>query len=205
MANVPHSTRATWRTLWWGSEDAPLARKLSIVGLVAFMALALAGLFVDFVPAEGLYGTAAAAIFFFVGLVLSLLLFLRVSGTGRTDNLFRQGRLKAVACIAVMPVFIGYMLWLGFVKALPWAATRALGSDHATQARMRTDHESSRRSCDYRIEGGPLDRTLPGFLCISQQYYRAHQDAEVIVRLHGKRSALGFAIVSVEHLSDASE
>lgn len=202
MASVPRM-KTGWRTFWFGSERT--CQALVVAGILATMGLVLLGLFVDFVPAAGLHGAHMAIAFGFIGLCLTAALLgaMMVKGTF-ASTMTRMGW-KGWMAIALMPAMLGVLAWILSVKALPWAFTRMFGAEHEVRALMHTDHVRSRRWCDHRLKGGPFEATMPSFICIGSRYYARYPDQEVIVRLKGKRSALGFAVTSVHHVSDVDD
>ena len=110
---------------------------------------------------------------------------------------YLQVAVRLFALVLFMPAFFGALLWLLLAKTLPWAYTRTLGEQHEVRAMMRTEHRYSRRGCDYRLKGSPLERTFLPYVCISADYYDAHPDQNLEVLLIGKKSVLGFSIVEV--------
>lgn len=195
----------TWRTLWLGSERLSVGRVVATSVLLGFVGLTLLGLFVDFIPVRGLYSSEAAAVFFMIGLALSVALLMHAAANKRLRAVEQTSVLKTALVIAFLPVMIGFMVWAVLVKALPWTFTRVFGQPYAFEATVRTEHRNSRRSCDYRIDGGPLDTTFPGFVCISERYYAAHPDRQVVMLMSGRRTVLGFALTSIKHVRDVDE
>lgn len=158
----------------------------------------LLGAFVDFVPAEWLaFRGRIKLTFVFIGLCLTILLYGLLILGGRMMRLHRREKLRLWLALPFAPLFLGCACWLVLGKALPWSFTRILGSDQSIQTLMQTEHTSSRRSCDYQLTGGLLENTMPAHLCISVRIYDTYPDSEVQVRLVGRRSIFGFAVVSV--------
>ena len=187
----------TWRTLWFGSETP--RRRQVIVTLSALLLVALIGLgaFVDFIPAEWLrHRGRIEHMFGFIGLCLTILLYGALIIRGHMARQSFRENLKLWAAFPFAPFFLGWVCWLVLAKALPWSFTRFFGDDRSIQATMWTAHMSSRRSCDYRLTGGPFADTMPAYLCVGSRVYDAYPDREVQVRLIGKASPLGFAVVS---------
>lgn len=190
----------TWRSLWFGTE-APTWRHVgALLTVLGACGLMLLGLFVDFIPAAVFRGRSAQVLFGGVGLVLTVLMYAALirrrvrTGTWPSDW-------KTWLVAPFMPVFLGWIVWLVLAKALPWMLTRPFGHAHAIDAVMETSHRASRRSCDYRLTGGPFAGTMPAFVCISRRYYHRYPDRAVRVRLVGKSTVLGFAVTAVHHLS----
>lgn len=190
-----------WRAFWFGSERTGQA--LAAAGILATTGLMLLGLFVDFIPAAGLYGAQMTIAFGFIGLCLTAVLLGAMVVKGAFSIAMARMGWKGWMAIAFMPALFGIIAWIVFVKALPWVFTRVFGEEHEIRAVMRTDYVRSRRWCDHRLKGGPFEATMPSFTCISRRYYARYPDQDVTVRLEGKRSGLGFAVTSVHHVSDS--
>ncbi|MDR7194063.1 hypothetical protein [Luteimonas terrae] len=193
---------STWRSLWFGTE-APTPRHVgALVAVLTVCGLLLLGLFIDFIPPAVFRGRQAVILFGVIGLALTGLFYGALIRTGiRTGVWPSDWKLWLLA--PAMPVFLGWIVWLVLAKAVPWAITRPFGSEHEMQAVMQTSHRASRRSCDYRLKGGPLAGTMPSFICISSRYYHRYPDRTVRVRLVGRSTVLGFAVISVHHVSSA--
>lgn len=192
----------TWRSLWFGTE-APTWRHVgALLTVLGACGLMLLGLFVDFIPAAVFRGRSAQVLFGGVGLVLTALMYVALIRRGMRTGAWPSDW-KAWLVAPFMPVFLGWIVWLVLAKALPWTITRPLGNEHEMQAVMQTSHRASRRSCDYRLKGGPLAGTMPSFICISSRYYHRYPDRTVRVRLVGRSTVLGFAVISIHHVSSA--
>jgi hypothetical protein len=68
---------------------------------------------------------------------------------------------------------------------------------------MHLEHRYSRKSCSNKLKGGPMAATLPDYICVSQGYYDAHPNKDVVVRLSGRQTLLGVAIIDVIHVEEA--
>src|SRR3546814_12224566 len=84
------------------------------------------------------------------------------------------------------------------MMGLPWAYTRAFGSDWQTVQPMRSYHVPDRRTCDYRLAGKLLEHNLRGYLCIDRGTYAQSPAGAVTARLIGQRSWLGMAVEDVQ-------
>lgn len=193
----------SWKTLWFGSESPPLSKVMGTIGLLVFTALVMVGMFVRFVPADGLHGAPAMWVFGFLGLMLTVAVMLNGILSGRARLPGGVEGLKATFGLLMMPLLVGVFLWLVFIKALPWMYARLFGQPVEIAATMHLQHSHSRRSCDTKLKGGPMSATFPNHLCVSKRYYDAHPDKDVRVRLAGRRTLMGTAIVGVFHVSEA--
>ena len=190
----------TWPSLWFGTE-APTWRHVgALLAVLGACGLMLLGLFVDFIPAAVFRGRSAQVVFGGVGLVLTAWMYGGLIRKAVRAGAWRSDW-KVWQVAPFMPVFLGWIVWLVLAKALPWTVTRPFGQAHAIEAVMQTSHRASRRSCDYRLTGGPFAGTMPAFVCIGSRYYHRYPDRAVRVRLVGKSTVLGFAVISVHHLS----
>jgi hypothetical protein len=199
---TPASGKAGWKTLWFGSESPKTAKVMGTVGLLVFTALAVAGAFVKFIPADGLHGRPAMWVFGFLGLMLTVAVMLNGISSGRARLPAGREGLKAALGILMMPLLVGGALWLAFIKTLPWAYARLLGKPVEIEATMHLSHRYSRRSCDTKLKGGPMTATFPDYVCVRRSYYDAHPDKDVRVRLVGRQTLMGTAITGVFHVEE---
>src|SRR3546814_12495138 len=68
-------------------------------------------------------------------------------------------------------LMLAWFAALVVMMGLPWAYTRAFGSDWQTVQPMRGYHVRDRRTCDYRLAGKLLEHSLHGYLCIDRGMY----------------------------------
>lgn len=172
-----------------------------VAGALAVLGLLILGVFVDFIPAAGLYGERAAIVFVVIGLCLTVLIYgALIIRTPFLAALLQAGWMAWLG-VLLTPLILGLLAWLLLVKVGPWAITRAFGMDHQERVTMRTEHRYSRNSCDHLLRGGPFEATTRDYLCVSEGYYLRFPDQAVIVDLKGKASRLGFAVTSIHHVS----
>ena len=187
-----------WRSIWLGSGNhggVQIAKSIVVWGLLALMAF---GLFADFLPAPLLYGTHAVVAFLLLGVVETAVWFSHASRSRAFAlKVFDKGFLKFLFLCFALPPMLGFGSWLVLGKCIPWGLTRMFGSEYRQQTLMQTHYTRSRRSCDYRLQGGPVERSFPGFICIREDFYRRHPEQKVVVTLVGKRSALGISVQDV--------
>jgi hypothetical protein len=189
----------TWKRQLFGAENPTRARVVGMSLLWVFIGLMTMGLFVDFIPADGLHGVPAVLVFGFVGLVLTVATLLMGITKGRASDVIRRGggTTRTALSVAILPPMFGLMLWLATVKGAGWLVTRSIGTPEAKHVMLLTHHTSSRRSCDYQLKGPPLDASFPGYVCIPEALYRSHPNQTIAVELRGRSTAAGFAIISV--------
>nr|WP_295375826.1 hypothetical protein [Pseudoxanthomonas sp.] len=183
-----------WKQGVFGSERPTREQWVGTLVALAVLALVMAGMFVDFAPAPALRGVHMAVIFLIVGVIETALLFAHASRRGRMGQLVDKGFLKFLFLLVAIPCMLGFVSWLIAIKTLPWGITRVFGSEVRERHVMETRHTRSRRSCDYRLSGGPMEGAFPSYLCIREAFYHRHPDRQVEVVLTGRRSALGFSI-----------
>lgn len=172
-------------------NPAATVTSVAVIGAVIF------GLFVDFVPMPMLYGWHAAVFFLAVGVVEMVLLGSYTIRKGTYGVFFDKGFVKFVLVFLALPLMFALCSWLIVAKTLPWAFTRAFGEPYRQSYIMRTEYRSSRKSCDYRLQGPPADRSFPGYLCIGEAIYSTYPERSVEVVLSGRRSAFGQDVQSI--------
>lgn len=141
-------------------------------------------------------------VFGFLGLMLAIAAILNAIASGRMRLPAGLESVKAVLGLLLLPLLIGGMLWLAFIKALPWAYARLMGRPVNIEATMHLQRRHSRRSCDTKLKGGPMEATFPNYLCVRKRYYDAHPDKDVRVRLTGRQTLMGTAIIGVFHVEE---
>ena len=189
-----------WRMKLFGAERPTRTRYLAMAALYTFLALAFYGLATSFLPEPAFaIGTA------WVAAVLALALTTLLGGltiAGRNPN-FRGSKWRLVWLLPAMAAFVFGFAWIAFARAVPSAATRAFGANDALPpAVMWTGDSWHRNECSYQLRGGPLEDTFQGHLCLHADYFHAHPNHRVEVRLTGRRSFAGFAPQGFVHLRD---
>src|SRR3546814_13532266 len=114
----------------------------------------------------------------------------------RTDTLFpyttpfrsadRFGRVPVVVAVVALMLMLAWFAALLVMMGLPWAYTRAFGSDWQTVQPMRSYHVPDRRTCDYSLAGKLLEHNLRGYLCIDRGTY-AQSPAGAVTRAEEPR------------------
>lgn len=187
-----------WKAGWLGSDNPSRGGILEVSITLGVCALALMGIFVDFVPAPALQGLHIALLFLIVGVIETALMLGHASRKGRMAALIDKGFVKFLLVLCAMPLLLGFVSWIVLVKSLPWAWTSAFGRQFRESHLMQTHYTRSRRSCDYRLRGGPMERSFPGYLCIREEFYHRHPEQQVSVVLSGRRSLFGSSIRHIE-------
>lgn len=186
-----------WKQTVFGSERPAREQWVGTLVALAVLALVMTGMFVDFAPAPVLRGVHMAVIFLIVGVIETALLFAHASRKGRMGTLVDKGFLKFLFLLVAIPCMLGFVSWLIAIKTLPWGITRVFGSEVRESHVMETRYTRSRRACDYRLSGGPMEGAFPSYLCIREAFYHRHPDQQVEVVLTGRRTVLGFSIQHV--------
>src|SRR3546814_5713175 len=104
---------------------------------------------VDFIAAPGLW--PALWILLVPGLVVVGLLAWRSERLRQAADRF--GRVPVVVAVVALMLMLAWFAALLVMMGLPWAYTRAFGSDWQTVQPMRSYHVPDRRTCDYRLAG----------------------------------------------------
>lgn len=186
-----------WKQGAFGTEQPTREQWISTSAAIAVLILVFVGMFVDFAPAPALRGIHVAVIFLIVGVIETALLFAHASRKGRMGQFVDRGLLRFLFLLLAIPLMLGFVSWLIAIKTLPWAFTRVFGSEVREIHAMETRYSRSRRSCDHRLYGGPMEGAFPSYLCIREAFYDRHPNQQVKVVLAGRRSALGFSIQHV--------
>ncbi|MBD9436607.1 hypothetical protein IB223_10930 [Pseudoxanthomonas sp. PXM03] len=187
-----------WKAVWFGSDTPAPGQVTATVAVLGTCALALTGLFVDFVPAPALHGLHVALLFLVGGVIGTALLIGHARRHGRMALLLDQGFLKFLFLLCGMPVMLGLVGWLVLARSLPWAWTCVFGEAFRESHIMQTHYTPSRRACDYRLRGAPMERGFPSYLCIREAFYHRHPEQQVSVVLSGRRSLFGSSIRHIE-------
>ncbi len=178
----------------FGSGQPSREQQVGTLAALVVLVLALAGMFVDFAPAPALQGSHMAVIFLIVGVIETALLFAHASRKGRMGQLIDNGFLKFLFLLVTIPCMLGFVSWLIAIKTLPWGVTRVFGREVRESHVMETRYTRSRRACDYRLSGGPMEGAFPSYLCIREAFYHRHPNQQIEVVLTGRRTVLGFSI-----------
>ncbi|MGN7833244.1 hypothetical protein ACTJI2_16705 [Pseudoxanthomonas sp. 22568] len=186
-----------WKQGAFGTEQPTREQWISTSAAVAVLILVFVGMFVDFAPAPALRGIHMAVIFLIVGVIETALLFAHASRKGRMGQFVDRGLLRFLFLLLAIPLMLGFVSWLIAIKTLPWTFTHVFGNEVREIHAMETRYSRSRRSCDHRLYGGPMEGAFPSYLCIREAFYDRHPNQQVEVVLAGRRSALGFSIQHV--------
>ncbi|WP_141455939.1 hypothetical protein [Pseudoxanthomonas sp. z9] len=186
-----------WKQAAFGTGQPTREQWIGTSAAVAVLILVFAGIFVDFAPAPVLRGIHMAVIFLIVGVIETALLFAHASRKGRMGQFVDRGLLRFLFLLLAIPLMLGFVSWLIAIKTLPWTYTRVFGREVSEIHMMETRYSRSRRSCDHRLYGGPMEGAFPAYLCVREAFYDRHPNQQVEVVLAGRRSALGFSIQHV--------
>jgi hypothetical protein len=184
----------------FGAEHPTRKRYFAMAALYAFLALVFYGLATSFLP-EPAFAIETA----WVAGVFALALTAWMAGwtlTGHNPN-FRGSKWRLAWLLPLMVALVFGFAWIAFARAVPSAVTRAFGSNEALPPTvMWTDDSFHKSECKYQLRGGPLEDTFQGHLCVHADYFNAHPNHRVEVRLTGRRSFAGFAPKGFVHLRD---
>jgi hypothetical protein len=193
-----------WKKAFFGNEHPTRNRIVGWCLVYAGLALMFTGLSVNFVPSPLFRDGRIAIAFGFVGVVLTALILAYGLSSGNMQRHWASKGwgtwgvgFRMLLFVLLMPPVLGFMCYAAAGKALPWAWTRIFGVPYEVRTVMHTEHRYGRRSCRYRLKGGPLEHSFPDYVCISTDAYNAHPDQDVEVLLQGRQSALGFSVIHV--------
>ncbi|WP_201314024.1 hypothetical protein [Dyella sp. EPa41] len=187
-----------WRTHYFGKENPATGHRIAIHSIMAVLALALYGMWNDFIPEEWLpwWGLCVSAVL--AALLTGWLTWLILSG--RNPG-YRRGPADLIVLSPLMFVASGGFLWMALVHGAAGAYTRLFGATHAEVATLRLERRSG-RECHYQATGWRLDYAMPGHLCVRSSYYESFPRHRVEMELRGQRSAFGFNVSSLHHHAD---
>lgn len=183
-----------WMRTWFGSDDPTRRQVITTFVALGSCAAALAGLFVNFIPAPALHGAHIAALFLIIGVIVLAVMLNHANKIGTLSAIMDKGFLKFILICFCAPIFLGFFFWIIFGKSLPWAFTRLFGENHTEKTVLKTHYTRSRRACDHRLRGEFLERSFPSYLCINEKFYRKYPEQVISVTLVGKRSVFGMSI-----------
>ena len=190
-----------WHQRWYG-DNPSLHHKFVTNGLVFGALASLYGIFVNFIASEYWWRFGSYLSFFLTALLSGATYWGMYAGRMKSQAGTTIG--KRVLGIVAIPLFLFGMLWMLVVRVIPDAFTRVVGSSVQITAPMRAVHRSSRRICDYKLEGAVLDRAFPGHLCTRQSAFPSFP-SDVSIILQGKETIFGVHIQRYFESSAAEE
>lgn len=186
-----------WKKTWLGSEEPTLGQISKVLLIWLLLAGVVMALFINFIPAPFYAEIDMKVVFLGAGMAATMAMLFHGFRLGTLQLHFQQGWFKAILTWAMMPPILGFVFWLVLTKSVPWSWTRVFGEAYKQPVVMSTHYKRSRRTCDYRLKGGPLERSFPGYICISEDAYKRYPEQDVAVIVVGKRSLLGSTIQEV--------
>jgi hypothetical protein len=171
-----------------------LARNpLTWSGLVV-IALAITGACVDFVPAYRLADPKIA--WACLGIAVLVALRVLVSGRGaQVDWLRRRRPVARWVGVLVLPLLLAPLLWLVFVRALPWAWTRAAGFPAQWHLPVYVA-QGTMPACATTISNYRF-HAWPHTLCLPEGAGKVVPGDLARAELTGHRSVVGFAVSGI--------
>lgn len=189
----------TWKEKWYGTDNKSALHKCAMNFIVVGPLLCIFGLWVDFVSSEHVWrwGSYLALAFTIASIALISWGFSVGQIKSKPGFVFtgRQGVLAAMGVLLV----VGGTWWMLVVRVIPDIFTQLIGDETRITVPMRAIYKSSRRSCDYKLEGKVLDRAFPAYLCTSQSAFSAFP-SDVVVALQVKQSFLG---IHIQHAAES--
>jgi hypothetical protein len=176
------------------AQEPSVRTKLISIGILLPSCIAIYGLWADFVPSPGWHSFGLVIT---VGLTIILSMYIYAAhATGKSYVRFRQTRTKYLLRLMGLPLLLALILWVDIVHGLPALITGVVGDHYSTSSILQK--ERGRRGCRFRIGGQIFDRAFPPHACISRSSYEK-LPAQFIAVVHGKRTVLGFYVLSLEH------
>lgn len=175
--------------LLYGVENPSSVRRHSIHCLFLVIGLFVWGAHSDFIPSQ-----TWAKVGWYLALALGVLVTTftwRAYWTGRAKFRPKTSRLmKGLAYFFVPFISVGF-IWVALTHGVGSLISLSLGGEREVMVELRKDRHHSRRSCDYRLEGGFLDKAFPSYICIGEtNYQKLPEKAEY--KIKGREHYLGF-------------
>lgn len=113
---------------------------------------------------------------------------------------FHKSRLHLIWIWPTGCLFLSLFAWVALADGAPGIWTRAFGTPYQELIEGRTDYGYSRHGCDYRFKSKAFGSSLGNMECISQTYYGAFPEQQVVVKLTGLRSLFGITVLKMQHM-----
>ena len=133
-----------------------------IIG-ITFLALAVVGIWVDFVPNQKLQYVGYVLSLFLVAVYFLALKKARLYNWIPNANKYLQILLAFSFCYA--------SCFISTVHGLAYLANEFLSNPATIEMKLAKQHSRSRRNCDYKLTGSGLSSAFPSHYCISEKAY----------------------------------
>ena len=180
----------TWHQRWYG-DNPSLLHKFMTNGLVFGALASLYGYFINFIASEYWWRFGSCFVIWITILLSGAAYWGIYAGRIKSQPGITMG--KKVVGIVALPFFLFGMLWMLIVRVIPDAITFIVGTSTQITVPMRAVHRSSRRTCDYKLEGRIMDRAFPGYMCTRQSAFSSFP-SDVRITLQGTSTVLGMHI-----------
>lgn len=184
----------SWMKKFYGCEAPSLFRTSVISIFYISLALCLYGWWTDFIPSSawestGLYASISLSAiycpaFYYLATTQKPLIKIFTSHIGRAFQF----------CFISLIVVI--MFWGVVVHGAADLVTQVIGKPKTIEAELSKIYLSSRRGCDYRLEGYAIQGAMPSHICISENFF-SKLPAQRIFQLQGEASFLGFHVSNI--------
>ena len=182
-------------------ESRPKPKFGAAFAMVGVLLVAYVGLGLNFLPSDVVSNSFSLDVLLWVGLAIhvAVILFSAYRGVLR-PFCARTSKFSLVAMLLIAPMLYAGIIWSIMLKVLPWSCAKIFGEEGVVETTVETYREINTRNCHYRIRGGAVKAI--GYMCLDEWKYEMHPDRKIVVRLHGRRIAMGLAVSSIEIVRD---
>ena len=172
----------------FGVEDPSRVRRIAVAISLPAVAFSAYGFWVDFVPSPVIerLGFFSSLI---VGAAVTVVLFKRLG----SEVLGSAGKSKLVKWffVIVTPAVSVYFSLAALGHGVPAIYTALAGTAFSENVQLVKNWSGGRRTCNFRLEGGPVEKALPGYICISEPVFESLPNGRLNLRLFGRKSVVG--------------
>ncbi len=151
------------------------------------------GMWIDFFSSElwWRWGTYTAGLLTFA----SVLAVRYGRATGHLNGQAFASIPNLLLAYAALGVGLFCIWWMVVVRVIPDTIAILSGEEFRFESGVYVKHRRG-RGCDYRLEEGVLNRSIPGYICTSPTF--APSPSRQVVIFYGKHTPLGFHITRYE-------
>ncbi|WP_312680669.1 hypothetical protein [Stutzerimonas nitrititolerans] len=185
-----------WKAALYGSADVSKSRVIITNVALVVTLISIYGWWTDFVPSAAWVVTGFSIAM--TATIICVAAFYWAVLTGRTT--FRPNTSVPMKILVVLfgPIIVFLIFSLSIMHGVGDITTRVIGRDEQLISDLSKHYNrSSRRSCDFRLEGHGIDTAFPNHVCITEAAF-TRLPQKGVYRLHILRTELGFHIVSFD-------
>lgn len=180
-----------WKAALYGTAEPSAILVTNVFGVIVL--IGAYGWWADFVPSPkwaniGFNVAIAATV------VLVAIYYLALA-TGRAKLQPRTSKPVKIIALIVVPFIVFFFLLLAVTHGFGDIATQLIGREFVLTTELSKEQKSSRRSCDYFLQGVALERAFPNHLCVSEGEFNAFPRTG-IYELKASQTKLGVHIKS---------